>query len=110
MDERIYRDDTGRLLELLEESIRLLNRHGVTHWARCLERDRGLIENGDRYGVEHLLTTFGGMGSFGDLQISRANGHSISPADEAAVNARLGALRGELYDLATAILRAADPG
>lgn len=109
MDERAHRDDTARLLELLEESIRLLNRHGVTHCARCLDRDRALTENGDRYGVEHLLTAFGGMGSFGDLQICRANGHSIAPAEEATVNARLGALRRELYDLATAILRASGP-
>ena len=87
------------LISALDETVALLNRHGATHWAKWFERDRELVAKGDFFGVEHLLTAFGGMGSFNDLYLCKSNGHAISENEESEVNANLSRLSARLYDV-----------
>ena len=85
------------LLSILDELIALLRSSDETQWSAWLEKDRRLIANGDFYGVEHLLRTFGGMGSFSDVELA-----------EAIKDAKLDILRGALYDCAASLKKARD--
>lgn len=51
------------LLKKLLDAESLLTRYGEDHWASWLRRDASLIRAGDGFGLEHLLSAFGG-GSF----------------------------------------------
>jgi hypothetical protein len=93
------------LIAVLDETVAFLDRYGVSHWAKWLERDRDLVAKGDFSGVAHLLTAFGGMGSFNDLYICKANGHAIEDTDEPQANAILNKLSSRLYDLAAELKR-----
>ncbi len=88
-------ESVSALLPILDELIALLRESDQKHWAAWLEKDRGLVADGDFYGVEHLLRAFGGMGSFNDVVLG-----------EAERDARLDALRGALYDCAASVRRA----
>ena len=57
------------LTSMLDEAVELLQKHGITHWAHWLKKDSQFIRNLDFYGVEHLLSAFGGMGSINDLAL-----------------------------------------
>ena len=81
----------------------MLKKHGIPHWQEWLEKDKGLIENSDFYGIEHLLSAFGGMGSFNDLYICRENGHTIEENETDTINNQLNVFREQLYKLATEI-------
>ncbi|WP_026257851.1 DUF6966 domain-containing protein, partial [Actinopolymorpha alba] len=63
------------------------------------------IAAGDTYGLDHLLSAFGGMGSLNDLLVLRVNGHEINEAQEGAVNTRLDELLNAIWTEATAIRR-----
>src|SRR4051812_41032599 len=65
------------LLGDLGDAVSLLRGVQENFWADWLEKDADRIKNGDREGVDHLLSAFGGMGSFNDLIISPANGHKV---------------------------------
>lgn len=91
------------LISALDETVALLRSCGEKHWAKWLAGDRASIANGNAAGVTHLLSAFGGMGSFNDLFLSPANGHSLSEADVSATNAKLNDLRTRLYGLAQAL-------
>ena len=54
------------LIASLDQAISLLRSQGRTHWVKWLERDRGFIAAGDFFGIEGLLSAFGGMGSLMD--------------------------------------------
>ncbi|WP_202805926.1 DUF6966 domain-containing protein, partial [Actinopolymorpha alba] len=79
----------SRLANLLDEAVGLLEKHGESHWASWLATSRRRIAAGDTYGLDHLLSAFGGMGSLNDLLVLRVNGHEINEAQEGAVNTRL---------------------
>ena len=96
---------TKKLILALKETIDLLNKHGVIYWANLLENDRDRIIQADYYGIEHLLSTFGGMGSFNDLYICKENGHTIEDNQVSFVNDRLMKLSNEIYELAENILK-----
>jgi hypothetical protein len=82
------------LLAAASEASELLRRYGEDRWASWLDMDAERIRRGDRYGVDHLLTAFGGMGSLNDLVIHPLNGHNIAEQDLDPVNQRLSALVG----------------
>jgi hypothetical protein len=104
------KSDAQRLVECLDETIRLLQTYGIVDWAQWLERDRRRISHRDYYGLVHLLSAFGGMGSFSDVWICAANGHKIAEEQESPVNRRLQELQGEIYRLAERMKREADRG
>ena len=100
---------TKKLILVLEEAIDLLKKHGESHWASWLEKDKNRIVQADYYGVEHLLSLFGGMGSFDDLLICKENGHSIEGEQVPSVNDRLKSLTNEIYELAENVRKEANP-
>jgi hypothetical protein len=92
------------LVANLDEATALLMKHGETHWASWLMRDRpGLLAH-DVDAFDGLLRAFGGMGSFNDLLILASNGHAVRPDQEKTINERLWDLR-ELIWTSTTSLR-----
>ena len=97
--------DVKALITALEEAAHLLQKHGFQDWFSWLKADSISIQNSDFYGVEHLLSSFGGMGSFNDIVLS-AHGkgeqpHLVLIAD----NERLSVLQTEIYALAWQLAR-----
>jgi hypothetical protein len=87
----------------LDSAVTLLDAHEESHWAEWLVERRHAIETGAPGAIDALLRGFGGMGSFNDLLILDANGHSIDSDDEQSVNGRLGELRERIWQSATAL-------
>lgn len=54
--------EVQNLAESLEFARDFLLKYGVPSWASWLAKDARLVRNGDFYGVEHLLSAFGGTG------------------------------------------------
>jgi hypothetical protein len=81
--------EVRRLAESLEYASDFLLKYEVPNWASWLAKDARLIRNDDYYGVEHLLSAFGGMGSLNDLVLHPTNGHLIPEADVGKVNEKL---------------------
>jgi hypothetical protein len=93
-------------LELqLEALTALLKRYGVNHWAKWLAGDLVRIKSGDAGGIDHLLSAYGGMGSFNDVYICPENGHVIVADEIKSVNDNFAELKSEVYALAFAIKR-----
>jgi hypothetical protein len=66
----------------------LLRSSGWTFWAEWIESSRDRIQRGDGYGLDYLLSAYGGMGSLNDLDLA-------SETDQ------LRALKSEAWSLAT---------
>ena len=96
---------TTELCERLRETSTLLRSAGDSHWAKWMDTSLRRIESSDLSGVDYLLRAFGGMGSFNDLILMSANGHSVSDANYRDVNDRLDSLRSRLYELANDVRR-----
>ena len=96
------------LCQRLRETSTLLRRAGESHWAKWMDESLRRIENSDLAGVDHLLNAYGGMGSFNDLILMAANGHTVSDVDQHALNDRLATLRSELWELARELRRIAE--
>lgn len=96
------------LAESLQHASEFLLKHGVPSWAAWLAKDARLVRNGDYYGVEHLLSAFGGMGSLNDLVLHPMNGHSVSEAEVERVNEELQAMLGDLSGRARKLARKAE--
>lgn len=88
----------ARLLATMEEAAALLRAHGQPGWATWLERDLYRIADGDRGGIEHLLSAYGGMGSLNDVVLMPTDGDPFG--DE-----RLSVLRSAMFADASALLR-----
>ncbi|MDF1595825.1 MAG: hypothetical protein P1T08_06990 [Acidimicrobiia bacterium] len=97
-----------QLIEAATELAGLLRSFGEDVWAQWVERDVERIRAGDQYGVDHLLTAFGGMGSLSDLLIHPANGHDVEAADVLSANNQLTDLRARTAETARAIQRKSD--
>lgn len=95
------------LADLLESTSDFLLKHGVHSWATWLAKDAKLIRGGDYYGIEHLLSAFGGMGSLNDLVLHPANGHLISEADVNRGNDDLQAMLADIGNKARKLAREA---
>ena len=94
-----------RALHTLKLIDGLLRKHGEHHWSGRLSemapKLRRAHGSGDRDllldAMHEILTCFGGMGSLSDIYLSPQNGHKIKDKEVEAVNARLGALRTQLF-------------
>jgi hypothetical protein len=51
------------LAQMLDQAEALLRSYGQVRWAEWLTKDERLIRSLDGYGLEHLLSAYGGMGS-----------------------------------------------
>lgn len=97
--------DLAKLAELLDEAESLLRQHQIPRWADWLAKDAQLIRNKDFYGIEHLRSAFGGMGSLNDLNLAVRHSDNpetliLSPEDDRfqyLLN-QIRTLSGRLYD------------
>jgi hypothetical protein len=96
-------EDTTRLVTALEEMATLLAGHSERDWADWISKDVAWIRRGDGYGVLHLLSAFGGMGSLNDVVFHPMNGNVAQTAEAGPVNERFQALTSEVYRLAVAL-------
>jgi hypothetical protein len=98
-------DIVNRLLATIDETVCLLRLYSVGQWAEWLSNDAAAIQGSDFHGVAHLLSGFGGMGSFSDVWICPENGHKINQSDVQRVNEKLQKLSSEIYRLADKLRR-----
>ena len=98
-------DRVDLLLQALDESAVLLQSFGEDAWAGHLQRVRRLVSSRDAHGLELIMSSLGGMGSFGDVLVHPSNGHDIELDDVARVNAQLKTLRTKLSQLAGGLMR-----
>ncbi|MCI1013274.1 hypothetical protein HWE04_05380 [Herbaspirillum sp. C7C2] len=91
--------DIEALVQKLREAEKLLRAHHESRWADWLANDADRINRLDFYGIEHLLSAFGGMGSLNDLVFQYQDGAVLHvPLPE---NEQFSALRQEVYSLAS---------
>jgi hypothetical protein len=95
------------LLEVLDEIIQLLESDEEQHWSHWMCKSRARLLNSDYSGIEHLLSAYGGMGSFNDLVICQSyeNGEFRWKDGHVEKNDRLDELRGKAWELADHIRR-----
>lgn len=87
------------LAQMLDQAEALLRSYGQVRWAEWLTKDARLIRSLDGYGLEHLLSAYGGMGSLNDVVLQRSKG-GVSVLLDVGDNERFDTLRSEIYDLA----------
>src|SRR5258708_18961773 len=87
------------LAHMLDEAEALLRPYGQVRWAEWLAKDARLIRSLDGYGIDHLLSAYGGMGSVNDVVLQRSNGR-VRVLLDVGDNERFDKLRSEIYDLA----------
>jgi hypothetical protein len=63
-------DDVAELLGHLDRAVVQLREQGHADWADWLALDRTRFAGGDPYGLGHLVSAFGGMGSLSDQVVS----------------------------------------
>jgi hypothetical protein len=97
------------LSQLLDEASELLSAHGAMQWADWLSKDARLIRSSDFYGIEHLLSAFGGMGSFNDVVLCSASDGGNPARMLIAENDQLSVLRTSIYDTAKKLAREESP-
>ena len=90
------------LLKILDELIRLLEEDGEQHWSQWMRQSRERLLNSDYSGIEHLLSAYGGMGSFNDLILCQSyeNGKFRWIDGHIEKNNRLNVLRSKAWELA----------
>lgn len=92
--------EVEELANLIQEASILLLTHGEKSWGDWLRIDAQRVRSLDFYGVEHMLSAFGGMGSINDLVLSPMNGHIIEVKDVANANEKFRNLLGRIYKVA----------
>jgi len=98
--------DIAKLANLVEKWASILRRyHGENDWVVWLEKDVRILRNSDLYGVEHLLSAFGGMGSITDFSLVRESGSWIARIQARIVNRRYARLVDRVYSLAERLRR-----
>jgi hypothetical protein len=66
--------DIEALVQKLREAEKVLRAYHESRWADWLASDADRIHRLDFYGVEHLLSAFGGMGSLNDVVLQHRDG------------------------------------
>lgn len=90
---------------MLEEAESLLRKHGIAHWADWLKKDAHFLRNLDFYGIEHLLSAFGGMGSLNDLGLAEPSKDNRNVLVASVDDSRFQSLLNDIYTLATKLSR-----
>ena len=94
------------LIQLLITCEALLRKVGEEFWAekllRIVQQSSGSF---DMNLIENIISSYGGMGSFNDLIISRHNDHRVETKDEDRLNNELDKLRNAIYQEAVRLQR-----
>jgi HAD superfamily hydrolase (TIGR01509 family) len=96
-----------RLLADLAALTLLLRRIELDHWAEWFETDAMRIDSGDAFGLTHILSAYGGMGSFNDVVVDPRNGHPVSAAQADRLDHQLQILRSRIWSDTTVLWRSA---
>jgi hypothetical protein len=98
---------TTELIEVLNQLVEILESANECHWSEILKKSKLRIEKSDYSGIEMLLGSYGGMGSFNDLIIYQPSGivEVNFTRDEIIANEELDKLRTKAWDLADNIKR-----
>jgi hypothetical protein len=97
------KDNVDTLIEKVDELIRLMEKHNEKYWSEYFRKAIGMVKDRNFRGIELILKSFGGMGSFNDLVITRINGHTIQERDEEMVNEKMKELKENIYKLSIEI-------
>jgi hypothetical protein len=97
--------DLEALATKLEDAAAFLRGHMVDNWADWLSKDAALIRSRDFYGVEHLLSAFGGMGSLNDIGLEQPSPINPNVFIASADDFRIQSLLTEIHALATKLSR-----
>ena len=95
------------LLEVLSEIIEILDEDREEHWSGWMAQSRHRLLDSDYSGIEHLLSAYGGMGSFNDFVLGQSyeNGQFRWKEGHVDKNNRLDELRRKAWKLADEITR-----
>ena len=97
--------EIAELADLVAKWADLLKRyHGKNDWIEWLENDVRYLHS-DFYGVEHLLSAFGGMGSIADFSLVSDSGSLFSRSRARFINRRYSRLVKQIYELADRLRR-----
>lgn len=97
--------DLIRLADWLDEAATLLRNHQIQHWADWLSKDSRWIREEDFYGIEHLRSAFGGMGSLNDLGLAVVSPDNPKLLVSSADDERFRWLLRQIYELADKLYR-----
>jgi len=99
--------DIEALASLLDEVSALLRTYNEWRWADWLDTDARRIRGQDFYGIEHLLSAYGGMGSLNDVVLAGAQVAELRREDSTLRrdNEEFDALRTRIYSLAKRLER-----
>ncbi len=95
----------GLLCVDLEKLVALLRDANANHWAAWLDEDLARIRKRDANGLTHLLSAYGGMGSFNDLLLDQRNGHTVTDRSKGFMNDQLAQLRSSIFRLTDGLRR-----
>ncbi len=95
---------TTRLIDVLDELVPVLRELELGHWADWMNESARRLRQGDFSGVGHLLSAYGGMGSFNDILPDLVGGQ----ADDRIERARR--LRADVWTLAEEIRHEIESG
>lgn len=98
---------TEQLIDVLDQLATVLESDGDTHWSQWIRKARAHVMNSDYYGIEYLLSGYGGAGSFSDLILGQSsiNGAFAWKPGHVELNNTFYALRDEAAALAGTIKR-----
>ena len=107
LDELKMGQMTEQLIDVLDQLAIVLESDGATDWSQWMRKAKAHLMNSDYYGVEYLLSAFGGMGSLNDLILGQhhVDGVWAWKPGHVELNTRFDALRSEAAALASAIKR-----
>ena len=88
------------LASMLDETAELLRESGFVGWSEWFVIDAKRIRSLDFFGIEHLLTASGGMGSFNDVVLHSRNEDGSPSHALHAENEKLDSLRTSIYNIA----------
>lgn len=96
-----------QLVTILEQLIELLESDGENNWSNCIKKSKQRILASDYSGIEQLLGSYGGMGSFNDLIIcqSTSEGRFQWKPGHKEKNEKLFELRNMAWEVANEIKR-----
>ena len=98
--------EVAKLICLIEKWIKLLRHyHGDNEWVTWLEKDVQYLRDSDFYGIEHLRSAFGGMGSITDFALVGERGAWFGRMRARFINKRYSCLVSRIYDLADRLFR-----
>jgi hypothetical protein len=94
---------TQKLIMVLDELAALLESDDENWWRQRMIEAKRRLEASDYSGIEHLLASYGGMGSFNDLVIcqEQRDGSFSWKDGYREKNERLTQLRSSAWELAT---------